>query len=433
MAMLASAKEKAKTLLLRVQQVTRTDMLYAAKGGFWLSFGSMAGSALSLAVAILFANLASKDAYGYYKYMMSIAGALAGFTLTGLGEALVRSVAKGFDGTLRALARTAFRWNVMIGAVALAGAGWYFWHDDAKLGWSLVAIGLCLPVTQSTSLFASFLRGKKDFRAAAEYGLFRVGMPAVALILSLLFLPHDPAILVTASVAGSAVASYAAYRRTLKRRVTNGSVDPEATRFGAHISFMNAIGALAVNLDKILIFQFFGAAPTAVYALAQALPEQIDGVTSNLRSLAMPKFAAQSPAGAFGPLFRKSWIALLLTAPIVAVAAALTPLAYRLVFPQYHDAARYAIVLLLSQLFIVPSHLSMAFITAHQDIRGRYVAGLLPSFIFIALMLAFIGPFGLMGVAVAKVIAKASGFLLSLAYASRISRRAQAPQASPRG
>ncbi|HJV32597.1 MAG TPA: oligosaccharide flippase family protein [Patescibacteria group bacterium] len=420
-------KEKAKAALLRVQKVTRTDMVYAAKGGFWLSFGSAAGSLMSLAVAIVFANLASKDAYGYYKYLMSIGGALAGFTLTGLGEALLRSAAKNYDGTLRALARRSFRWNVLVGAVALAGAGWYFWRGDAKLGWSLVAIGVFMPMTQSTSLFAAFLRGKKDFRTSSAYGLLRTAAPSAALIASLLLLPHNPAILVTASVGTGALATYAAYRLTLKRHAKNDAVDPGAMAFGAHVSFMNAIGTLAVNLDKILIFQFFGAAPTAVYALAQALPEQLDGVTSNLRSLATPKFAEQSPSRAFGPLLRKTAIVMLIMIPLVGVAMLFTPLAYRLVFPQYHDAARYALVLLVAQVFVTPSHLPLAFIMAHHDLRGRYIAGLGPSFVFIALLLVLIKPFGLMGVAVAKIVTKAVGLALALVFAARISARQPLP------
>lgn len=433
MAMLASAKEKVRAALLRAQKVTRTDMVYAAKGGFWLSFGSSAGSLMSLAVAIVFANLASKDAYGYYKYLMSIGGALAGFTLTGLGEALFRSAAQGYDGTLRALARRSFRWNTLVGALALVGAGWYFWRGDAKLGWSLVAIGVFLPMTQSTSLFAAFLRGKKDFRTSSTYGLLRTAAPSAALIASLLLLPHDPAILVTASVGTGALATYAAYHLTLKRHAKNDAVDPGAMAFGAHVSFMNAIGTLAANLDKILIFQFFGAAPTAVYALAQALPDQIDGVTSNLRSLATPKYAERPAENAFGPLLRKAGIVMLAMTPIVVVAMLLAPLAYRLVFPQYHDAARYAIVLLAAQIFVTPSHLHLAYITAHHDVRARYVTGLAPSLLFIVLLIVLIKPFGLMGAAAAKVVAKAFGLGIGLAYAAKISRRAEAaaPPASP--
>ncbi len=423
--MFEALKNRSKALLLRLQPIFRTDVLYAAKGGFWLAFGSLAGSLMSLVVAILFANLASKEAYGYYKYLMSIGGALTGFTLTGLGEALVRSAATGQDGTLRFLAHRSFRWNLLIGLFSLLGAGWYFWHADTKLAWALVAIGICLPITQSASLFSHFLRGKKVFKTAAVYNTLRQAAPATALVLALLFLPHNPAILVTVSVGSTALAMYAAYRLTIARHTSNDTVDPGAMRFGAHASFLNVIGSLTVNLDKILIFQFFGAAPTAVYALAQALPEQVDGLTSNLKTLAMPKFAEQSPAKAFAPLLRKTIITMIVAAPLSGIAMLLAPWAYRLVFPAYQEAARYAIVLLAAQIFIVPSHLPQAFITAHHDIRGRYIAGNGPSIVFIVFLLLLIKPLGLMGVAYAKIISKFSGLALGLFYAERVSRRAE--------
>src|SRR5574339_387501 len=94
-------KAASMALLLRLQGVTRTDMRYAASGGFWLTAAAGLGSIASLLVAIAFANLAPKEVYGSYKYLMAIAGTLAGFGLSGLAEALSGAAARGQDGTLR--------------------------------------------------------------------------------------------------------------------------------------------------------------------------------------------------------------------------------------------------------------------------------------------------------------------------------------------
>jgi O-antigen/teichoic acid export membrane protein len=425
MPMLAGAKEKAKAILRWSERYTKTDLAYAAKGGFWLTFGSMVGSLMSLVTVIAFANLASKETYGSYKYVLAIAGTLSGFALSGLGDALMGAAARGKDGTLRLFVRKALAWNLLIAAAAFAGAAWYFWHGNAALGAAFALIGVFIPITQATGLHAAFLRGRKLFRTAAFYGMARAAAPSAALLVALFLIPDAPDGLAAVFLGTGALASTAAYLRIRRTQVRNGEIDPDALRFGGHVSAVNFLGGLAANFDKIIIFQTLGAAPTAVYALAQALPDQLDGVASNLRTLALPKFAAQSPVGAFGPLARKTAIAFLALVPVVAVAAFLTPLAYRFLFPSYQEAVPYALVLLLAQLPIGAAHLPHSFITAQKDVRGRYAAGLAPVAVALALMLLLVKPYGLMGVALAKVITKYCGLTISLFVAWRICRKAE--------
>ncbi len=416
--------------LSRLQRVTGTDMLYAAKGGFWLSSGSVVGTLASLAVVVAFANLAPKETYGSYKYLMAIAGTLAGFTLTGLGEALMGAAARGNDGTLRMFVRRAFRWNLAISAVAFAGAVWYFWRGNAMLGAALVSIAAFLPMTHSAVLYGPFLAGKRLFQVSARYSAARALVPAVALIAALRFFPDHPAALVSVFMGAMAVTTYAAYRLVLRTRVKNDSVEPGALRYGKHVSLVNALGAFAANFDKIVIFQTLGAAPTAVYALAQALPDQVDAVFSHLRTLAIPKFAARTPQGSFKALLRKTAIVALILVLVTAAAAGLAPFAYGLLFPAYQDAVPYAIALLAAQIPIGAAHLPMAFLTAHQDIRSRYALGLIGPAANIVLLLALIAPFGIWGVVAAKILSKFFGLFLAILFSWRLTR-SSAPSFMP--
>ncbi len=416
--------------LLRLQRMLRTDVVYAAKGGFWLSLGSAIGTLSSLIIVVAFANLAPKETYGSYKYLLAIAGTLAGFTLSGLGEALAGAAARGRDGTLRVLVRRAFQWNLLIAGAAFAGASWYFWHGSAMLGWALLAVGAFLPVTQSTGLYAAFLRGRKLFRTSAAYNVVRTVIPAAAMIAALTFFQEHPAALVAAFMGSSALTSHAAYRSVLRGRTRNDDVEPSALRFGAHVSLLNALGSAAANLDKIVIFQAVGAAPTAVYALAQAFPEQIDAVVSNVRTLALPQFAGQTVRSGFAPMLRKTAIIFFAMIPLAGVAMLVTPLAFRSLFPAYMDAVPYALVLMAAQIPIGAAHLPFAFITAHHDIRGRAAAGVITPVVWIVSLLLLVRPYGLMGAAVAKLIAKSCGLILTIIASALLSRRVPTPPAS---
>ena len=92
---------KVKELLLRSEKYTKTDMLYLARGGFWLTLGQGLGIIAGLLLVIGFANLLPKEVYGNYKFILSLGGIIGAFTLTGMSIAVTQAVARGFEGNFR--------------------------------------------------------------------------------------------------------------------------------------------------------------------------------------------------------------------------------------------------------------------------------------------------------------------------------------------
>src|SRR5689334_12787395 len=74
---------RAERLLRWSERYMKTDMVYLAKGSFWLTLGQVAASASGLLLVIGFANLLPKEVYGTYKLILSLAGIIASFSLTG--------------------------------------------------------------------------------------------------------------------------------------------------------------------------------------------------------------------------------------------------------------------------------------------------------------------------------------------------------------
>jgi O-antigen/teichoic acid export membrane protein len=186
MAMLASAKEKAKALLRWSERYMKTDMVYLAKGGFWLTVGQIAATASGLVLVIGFANLVPKDVYGTYKLVLSLAGILAAFTLTGMGTAVTQAVARGADGVFWTAFWVELRWSALILLAALGGAIYYFANGNRVIAISLLIVGACAPIIESTSLYGDFLNGKKDFRMGAFYGIIRALVPTAVMLITIL-------------------------------------------------------------------------------------------------------------------------------------------------------------------------------------------------------------------------------------------------------
>ncbi|HEX9608834.1 MAG TPA: oligosaccharide flippase family protein, partial [Candidatus Paceibacterota bacterium] len=98
--MVERIKRAAYNVLRKSERYTKTDMVYLTKGGIWLSISQGVAMVTGLLVAIAFANLLTPETFGTYKFVLSLAGIIGAFSLTGMSTALIRSVANGQEGAL---------------------------------------------------------------------------------------------------------------------------------------------------------------------------------------------------------------------------------------------------------------------------------------------------------------------------------------------
>src|SRR3989344_8728279 len=113
-------------ILFWLQKYTKTDMVYLTVGGFWLILGKIVFNISGFLLIIAFANLLSKEAYGTYQYVLSVASILAIPTLSGMNSAIVRAVAQGYEGSFLPAIKTQIQWGILGGLASLGGAGGYF-------------------------------------------------------------------------------------------------------------------------------------------------------------------------------------------------------------------------------------------------------------------------------------------------------------------
>ena len=114
-------KDKSLKVLRSLESYTKTDMVYLTQGGFCAVFSQIIVSCGTFLLAIAFAHFVSKESYGQYKYVLSLAGILGTFTLNGLGTAVVKSVAEGFEGTLRYAFWENIKWSVLFFCLSFSG------------------------------------------------------------------------------------------------------------------------------------------------------------------------------------------------------------------------------------------------------------------------------------------------------------------------
>lgn len=393
-------------------KVLRTDTRYITKGGFWLTLSQILAMFAGFFLSLAFANLFSKENFGNYKFIISMVGVLGIFSLTEMGTAITRSVAKGFGGALKKGFTTNLLWGTGILVGGLGLAVYYFINENYVLSISFVLAAIFLPLTSSASLYNAFLLGKKDFKRMTLYSALRNILPAACLIATL-FLTDNLILIMLVYFVSSAVVAFFLYQRTTHvHRSENQEIDPEQTTYSKHLSLIEIIAQASNHIDKILIFHYLGAAPLAIYAFAIAPVEQLQGGKKILSSLILPKISERSfeELQKSGP--RKALLLIVYALGIAGIYSLIAPYFYGFFYPQYVDSVIYSQIYSLT-LLAVAGMVFDSILVAHGKTKELYTHRTTVSVVKIGLFVVLLPFLGLMGLVISHVITRSFAGILA--------------------
>lgn len=389
----------------------KTDTAYLARGGFWLVIGQVVAMLAGFLMSLTFAHLISKETFGTYKFILSVAGILGIFSLTEIGTAITRAVANGFGGTLKQGFKINLKWSVgmLIGGFGLGI--YYYISGNNVLSISFILAGIFIPITTSASLYAAYLLGKKDFRKITMYGTIRNIVPAAILILTL-FLTQNLVIIMAVCFISATITALVLYIITVKKfQKENDKIDMELSTYSRHLSLMQVIGGIANFIDKILVFHYLGAAPLAIYAFAIAPIEQLQGGKKVLSSLILPKINGRSfeELQKSGP--RKALLFTAYALSLAGIYSLLAPFFFKFLYPQYLDSVFYSQIYSLT-LLAISGTIFDSTLVAHRKTKELYVHRTTMPIIKIILFITLLPIYGLMGLIVTHVIVRSTSGLL---------------------
>lgn len=410
--MIQALKNKTYGFLRKTEKYTKTDMVYLASGGFWLSMKTVLAMVAAFGLSVAFANLLPKETFGEYKYVFSLFGLLAIPTLLGMGSAVTKSVAQGYDGTTIAALKIKMRWGLWGSAASVAIALYYFLQGNVILAGSFAIVAVFLPFIDTLNLFNAITTGKQLFKVSIIYEAVIQVSTAVIIITTLFFTNNLPIILLAYFISYTAI-RFIVFHIVIKKHTKNNNVDHNALTYGKHLSVMEVLGVISGTLDSILLWQFLGAGPLAVYSFAKAIPTQINGVLKKLVTLALPKFAQRDFQEIKKTLFHKMVVLFLIIAVIVIAYIIAAPFIYHTFFPQYTDAILYSQVLAVSLLLFPQKFIATAF-QAHTRKKALYISSTITPIVRIILAIALIPSFGIMGAIFTEIGARAFNALVIL-------------------
>lgn len=401
--------------LRKSEKYTKTDMLYLTSGGFWLFFGQGVSVIAALTLAVAFANLIEPEKYGNYKYVLTLAGVIGVFTLTGLTTAVTRATARGHEGTLPYAFRLSLTWSIVMVLIALLGAGYYYINENIFLASSLLIIGATSPIITAASLYRPFLMGRKNFKKASLFGILQSVVPTLSVLLGVLLSLPLIALVLIYFISTTIILSFL-YQYTVKL-VKNEEVDSITNFLGKHLSIMGIISTVGNRLDSILIFQLLGGTELAIYTLATTVPDTIRGSLKNIDTLAMPKFSVKEREDVKRAVWSKTPLIFSITLSIAIAYAFAAPYIFEILFPKYLASIPFTQVYAL----IIP--LSFALASAYFDsqaaVKERYILNISNTIFKIAAVVAGIYFFGIMGAIIARVATRIFNVGLSALFIAR--------------
>ncbi len=391
-------------LLRKSQKYTKTDNVYLAKYGSWLTIAQVISSAGAFLLALAFANLLPKETYGVYKYVLSIVSLLAIPTLVGIDTAVTQAVSRGYEGSLIKGLKTKIKWGILGGLASLSLAGYYYFNDNATLTISFLIAALFIPLMESFNLYIALLGGRKIFAKQAQYTTL-IRLISVAVLITTLFLTKNIFLIILAYFLSYTFLRLIFFLITLKKFLPNKKEDPKTISYGKHLTLIEIISTIANYLDKILVFHYLGAVELAIYSFAIIPPEQIKSVLKNIKTLALPKLSQRSKKEIKAAILPKILKLALLIALTVVIYIILAPFLYGIFFPQYSQSVFYSQIFSISLIATVAT-LPYTALQAKTAKKQLYQFHIYAPLIQIALLVILIYFYGLLGIILARVIGR---------------------------
>lgn len=399
--------------LRRSESFFKTDMVYLAKGGLWQIFGQVGVSIITLGLTIIFANLLPKETYGLYRYILSLAGVLGIFTLTGMNQAVSQSVASGNDGAFRMAVKYQLKWN-MIQLLAFWAVSFYYFTEGAnELSIAMLVLGIFSPLTLAFNTYGAYLEGKKQFSLNNIFSilstLIYVGGMVTAILLS-----GEVRWLAAAYAITTFVSTFFFYFLTLKKFHPPINESGETLKYGRELTIIGAMGPLVSQIDKIILSHFWGATQLAVYSLAIAVPERATSLIKSWVSIGLPKFSVKSPKEINQVFFIRIAQGIAIGAICFVAYYFSAPYLFKYLLPNYLDSVGYSQILALSFLFALPNRYVSLLLTSQKASKIMFVNHTTHNVLRIALYGIF-GMFGgIIGLIAARVFMDFIGMLINI-------------------
>lgn len=402
-------KAKIVKFLLWTQKWTKTDMLYLAKGGFWLSFGQITHAVLSFITTIVLANILPPDIYGSYKYIIAIVALLSITTLNGMNIATIRAVARGYEGNLPIAIKTKIKWGIIGGIASAILGSYYLLNNNLSLGSIFLIASIFVPFMETLNIYTSYLNGKKKYKTFSFLSQLST-LINVTILISTILLTKNIFIISLIYFSSNTLTNLILTKITIKKYPPNSKVDNSTISYGKKLSFINIIKIVATKIDSILIFTFLGAPEVAIYTITTKPINEIRTLLKHLNILALPKLSKRDWPELKNSLPIKMNKLYIIIIPIIIIWVFSSPIVFKFLFPKYFEFVLYSQIFALDLLFFPRSLITTAF-EAQADKKEVFRQNIISPSLKIGFLFLFLPLFKVWGAIIAVLLSNLLNYI----------------------
>jgi O-antigen/teichoic acid export membrane protein len=185
--------------------------------------------------------------------------------------------------------------------------------------------------------------------------------------------------------------------------------------YGKHMTAMALLSVLSSQLDKIVLFVFFGPVSLASFWVASVLPQEFGRFISLIVSTFFPRITKSNSDDGL-KLTRKIFILIsVVTVALSILYFMIAPFLFEMILPKYKEAALMSSVLMFAYTTI-PYYSLWQYFISKKKIKKLYTINLIEPVLLFAGYIVLVPYWGMWGIIVALVIKSSLLNLFSVFY-----------------
>jgi O-antigen/teichoic acid export membrane protein len=280
-------------LIGRTISIPQIDWKYFIKNSFWVGIRQIITLAVGLLVSVAFTRLVTKELYGSYELILSILSLISITAISGLNPAIIRAVARGYEGGYPKAVKISFLWSFLGSAIVFIIGGFYFLYQSEVVGIVLLASSIFFPFLYGLSHWEAFFSGQERFDLATKFSALQAIISGLATAFVIFLFPDKLIIIALAHFLLSSGFNILFYKKSLfflkNRKTEKGTIS-----YGYFLTKINVLSMVANHLDKIIVGVFLGPQELAIYAIGVNFSKKILDLIKSFFSIATPKIAKKN-------------------------------------------------------------------------------------------------------------------------------------------
>ena len=349
-----------------------------------------------------FSRFTTPEVYGKFTFLVSLVEVIAIVALPGLLNALVYSVAKGYEGTIIPIAYERLRYG-FIGSVFLVGFAAYseIVLNNREFFVCFMAASLIFPLSNAFSLYEAFLFGKRNFRKSATLQVISSVVVCASIITSLKINGGVVSVFLSRLII-SGLLSGMFYFLILKR--INHTIDPDAILYGKKLTLLNVLSIVQGRIELLLIPSLYSFGDLAFFYVGQRVADEYKTIWASLSSQMLPALAAKKPSEAHAFALSKLKHVIIGFAVGTLFLALIIPGIFTFVLTEkYRLSIVYAELMLLTSFFSIPGAYFETYMLSQKSVGKLAVLRFIYPVIYFGLMPFLIWGCGIKGFIYSKM------------------------------